>query len=79
MPTVLREGGLRVVIYTDDHSPPHAHVFGDGETKIALAGIDGAPEVARVVGAKLPESRRALEIVREKRSYLLERWNEIHG
>ncbi|HEX7782762.1 MAG TPA: DUF4160 domain-containing protein [Sphingobium sp.] len=79
MPTVLREDNLRVVIYTDDHAPPHVHVFGDGETKIALKGRNGGVEVIRVVGADLRESRRALKIVREKSAYLLERWSSIHG
>ena len=76
MPTVWREGNLRVVIYTDDHPPPHVHVFGDGETKIALTGEVG---VVRVVGTTVSESRRALAIVREKRDMLIERWNDIHG
>ncbi|MDO7834393.1 DUF4160 domain-containing protein [Sphingobium sp. HBC34] len=79
MPTVLREANLRVVIYTDDHPPPHIHVFGNGETKIALVGQYGAAQVVRIVGADRRESRRALEIVREKRDYLVERWNDIHG
>jgi len=79
VPTVLREDGLRVVIYTDDHPPPHVHVFGDGETKIDLMGEDGEPAVVRSVGANFAEARRALRIVREKQAYLLERWNEIHG
>ena len=79
MPTVLRDANLRVVIYTDDHPPPHVHVFGNGETKIALFGQDGAVDVVRIVGADRRESRRALQIVREKRDYLLERWKAIHG
>ncbi len=79
MPTVLRDGNLRVVIYTDDHPPPHVHVFGDGETRIALHGNDGEPEVTRSVAANIRESRRALQIVRENRTYLLERWADIHG
>ncbi|MEA3388172.1 DUF4160 domain-containing protein [Sphingobium sp. CCH11-B1] len=79
MPTVLREGNLRIVIYTDDHPPPHVHVFGDGETKISLSGPQDRVEVVRIVGADRRESRRALEIVREKRDYLLEKWNGIHG
>lgn len=79
MPTVLREGNLRVVIYTDDHPPPHVHVFGNGETKIALFGSEGEAMVVRIVGADRRESRRALDIVREKRDYLIERWNGIHG
>ncbi|WP_188061847.1 DUF4160 domain-containing protein [Sphingobium sp. KCTC 72723] len=79
MPTVLRAGHLRVMIYTDDHPPPHVHIFGNGETKIALMGRDGQPEVVRIVGADLRESRRALQIVRQKHDYLIERWNGIHG
>jgi len=30
MPTVLRAGGLRVVIYPNDHPPAHVHVIGPG-------------------------------------------------
>jgi hypothetical protein len=30
MPTVLRIGGLRVVIYPNDHPPAHVHVLGPG-------------------------------------------------
>ncbi|CCW20290.1 hypothetical protein EBBID32_46640 [Sphingobium indicum BiD32] len=79
MPTIWREANLRIMIYTDDHAPPHVHVFGNGETKIALTGQNGQAEVVRIVGADLRESRRALEIVREKRDYLIEKWNDIHG
>lgn len=79
MPTVLREANLRIVIYTDDHPPPHVHVFGNGETKIALFGQDSVADVVRIVAADQRESRRALQIVREKRDYLLERWKDIHG
>lgn len=79
MPTVWRDGNLRVLTYTDDHPPPHVHVFGDGETKIALTGRDGQCEVVQIVGASLRESRRALRIVQEKHDYLIEKWNDIHG
>jgi hypothetical protein len=30
VPTVLRFGGLRVVIYPNDHRPAHVHVMGQG-------------------------------------------------
>ena len=30
MPTVLRFGGLRVVVYPNDHRPPHVHVISGG-------------------------------------------------
>jgi hypothetical protein len=37
MATILRIRGLRVVIYVNDHYPPHVHVIGHGrEARIAL-------------------------------------------
>src|SRR5437879_7028977 len=37
MPTILRFRGLRVMIYSYDHRPPHVHVIGPGaEARIAL-------------------------------------------
>jgi hypothetical protein len=42
MVTVHRAYGFRFVIFANDHSPPHVHVFGQGgEAKIALQGPDG--------------------------------------
>lgn len=79
MPTVLRAHGLRVVIYTDDHPPPHVHVIGAGETKIALDETASAVVVVWTVGASFAEARRALRLVQEERMMLLERWNRIHG
>jgi hypothetical protein len=47
MPTVIRFDGLRVVIYTDDHRPPHVHVIGRGcEAIFQLAG-PATPPVLR--------------------------------
>ncbi len=34
MVTVDRIGNLRVVIYTNDHRPPHVHVIGDGKEAV---------------------------------------------
>jgi hypothetical protein len=37
--TVHRAHGFRFVIFTNDHAPPHVHVFGQGgEAKIVLEG-----------------------------------------
>jgi hypothetical protein len=39
MPTVLRSGSLRVVIYPNDHPPAHVHVLGpDWVVVINLVG-----------------------------------------
>lgn len=42
MVTVLRAFGFRFVIFSNDHSPAHVHVLGQGgEAKIVLEGPDG--------------------------------------
>jgi hypothetical protein len=48
MPTVLREAGFDVRIYTFDHLPPHVHVAKAG----AIVKIDLATsEIVEIVGA----------------------------
>ena len=75
----LRAHGLRVVIYVDDHPPPHVHVLGDGEAKIRLVGADGRPELIESSGMKLGDVRKALEAVTEAQPMLLDEWSRIHG
>jgi hypothetical protein len=44
MPTVLRFGSMRFMIYLDDHDPPHVHVkWPDGEL---VAVMDPATNTA---------------------------------
>lgn len=79
MVTVHREAGLRFVIFVDDHEPAHVHVVGDGNAKIDLASADGKPELVRNDGLKAGDLRKALSIVAERQTMLLEKWSEIHG
>lgn len=41
MPTVARLGGLRVVIYPNDHRPAHVHVIGAGNEAIFVLNCPG--------------------------------------
>lgn len=79
MVTVFRAGGLRVVIFANDHRPAHVHVFGDGEAKIDLRGVDGAPVLVWADRMNRAEVRRAMKIVAEQQAFLIERWEFIHG
>jgi hypothetical protein len=79
MVTVFRAHGLRVVIFVDDHSPAHVHVFGDGQAKINLLGVDGAPDLVWTDDMTRGEIRRAVRIVVEQQARLLARWEDIHG
>jgi hypothetical protein len=64
MPTVLRRGGLRLVIYPNDHPPAHVHVLGPGWAV-----------VINLIG---PEVRRALQPIVAHRDVLVEAWKRIH-
>ena len=74
-PTIIREGGFRVVIHTHDHLPPHVHVQKEGKdarvylTPVALWDSDLTDR----------QTRQAVALVRENREILLAKWNEIHG
>jgi hypothetical protein len=79
MIVVLRAHGLRIVIFTDDHEPPHVHVKGDGQAKVNLVGLNGLPELVWSAGMSTAEKRRAMRAIREAQSELLEHWRQIHG
>ena len=79
MVTVLRSGGLRVVIYLDDHEPAHVHVIGDGEAKIDLGVGSDEPVLVWSVGFGNADLRRAYRLVREHHDALIAKWREYHG
>jgi len=45
MVTIHRAHGMRFVIYTHDHEPPHVHVLGNGELKVALSPDGALPQL----------------------------------
>jgi hypothetical protein len=79
MIVVLRAYGLKIIIFVDDHDPPHVHVRGDGQAKINLIGRNGLPELVWSAGMNSAEKRRALKAVHEAQVELLEHWRQIHG
>lgn len=79
MVTVHRAHGYRFVMFTNDHSPPHVHVFGHGgEAKIVLDDPEG-PRLDWVVGIGRGDMRRLMLEAERERVRLLEMWNTIHG
>jgi hypothetical protein len=75
MATILRRNGFRVMIYPNDHDPPHVHVFkGGGEAIIDLAPL-GIRTNYRMSGRNL---RKALELIEENRDILVAAWDEVH-
>ncbi|NML73171.1 DUF4160 domain-containing protein [Rhizobium sp. S-51] len=75
MVTVLRAHGLRFVIYTADHEPPHAHVYGDGEARIDIMSL----KVITQGGLSDRDVRRAVDVIHENQALFLETWRRYHG
>jgi hypothetical protein len=77
MPTVLREAGCEVRIYTFDHRPPHVHVWKAG----AVLKIDLAThEAIEIIGAISDRDvKRAERLVARHTARLKRAWTRIHG
>ena len=77
MPTVIREDGFEVRIYTFDHPPPHVHVAKAGATvRIDLA----THSVTEIVGAISDRDvKRAERLVARHAKQLKQEWAKIHG
>jgi hypothetical protein len=68
---------LRVVIFLNNHLPAHVHVFGDGEAKIDLLGVDGAPALVWADNMTHSEIRRTLRLVSARQDFLIKQWEAI--
>jgi Domain of unknown function (DUF4160) len=65
MVTVHRAHAFRFVIFANDHSPAHVHVFGQGgEAKVTLEALGGI---------------RLDWFVQRERLHLIAMWRRIHG
>ncbi len=80
MPTVLRESGFQVVIYTDDHLPMHVHVKYQGREALVNLGTENENVFLRENrGLNRNQLRRAVEIVGNNQHFLIAEWREIYG
>lgn len=77
MPTVVRETGFAIRLFTRDHPPPHVHVERTG----AMLKIDlGTCEVVAIAGRVSDQDiRRAERIVKKHAPELREHWERLHG
>jgi hypothetical protein len=80
MVVVLRESGMRVVIYLDDHEPPHVHVYyADGAAKIELGDDEEHMRIVDAESMKAGDLRKAKRIVARHRDELMAKWDEVDG
>ena len=80
MPTVLRIGGLRVVIWPNDHRPAHVHVIGpDGEAVFNLHCAGGPPALRQSYGFGLADLNRIKTMLTAAIAALCAEWRVVHG
>ena len=80
MPTVLRIGGARVVIFPDDHRPAHVHVIDAGRQAVFLLNCPTGPVQLRSnEGYSQPETNRLSRALAGVVGDLCAAWEAIHG
>lgn len=80
MPTVCRQKGHRVVIYSQDHRPAHVHVIKDGlEAVFQLQCPGGPPTLRENYGFARHELGVIAEALNDCLSSLCGEWSKIHG
>lgn len=80
MPTILKLGGLRVVIYPNDHRPAHVHVIGaGGEAVFVLNCPSGPPELRESYGFARSDANRIAIGLTDALARLCDKWAELHG
>ncbi len=74
----LRAGAMRLAVLSNDHAPPHVHVFGPGwEIKIELGT---PPALIWIKGAaKRSDVASALQAVAANAAALEALWRKVHG
>ena len=80
MATIFRVRGLRVVIFSNDHGPPHVHVIGPAaEAKIALGHTGAHAALISNNGFSPTLLAAALTEIDRNQALLAQRWRDIHG
>ncbi len=80
MPTVLRLGALRVVIYPNDHRPAHVHVMGQSHEAVWELNI---PPGSVALRENYGFARHDLNVIErslvDSLALLVREWERIHG
>ena len=77
MPTVLREEGFEVRIYTLDHPPAHVHVAKAGAIVRINLATHAATEIVGAISDR--DVKRAEQLVARHAKHLKQEWTNIHG
>jgi Domain of unknown function (DUF4160) len=71
---------MRVMIYTNDHRPAHAHVWDRGRQLVFYLNCpDGPLELRENYGFAWPELNRLVSLLQMHIRVLCAAWRAIHG
>lgn len=80
MPTAQWIGNLRVVVYPNDHRPPHVHVIGHGHEAVIELGTPGSPLIVREnYGFSRRDLAKIQRALSKDQDELAVAWENIHG
>jgi hypothetical protein len=80
MPTVLRFGGLRVVVYPNDHRPAHVHVIGQGHEAVFELNVPmGGVALRENYGFSRSDLAEVACKLVGNLALLVAEWEKIHG
>lgn len=69
-----------MVVYPNDHRPPHVHVMGGGyEAVFRLNCVSGPVEIRENYGFAKRNLSWIVQVLTENRKDLCKAWEEIHG
>ena len=79
MPTIHRLDGLRVVLYPNDHSPPHIHGIGKtAEAVLELHCWEGPVTLRESYGFQKKKLRRLMAELDTQLELVCNEWETIH-
>lgn len=81
MPKVVEAMGFRVVVWPNDHPPPHVHVFKAGTECLVGIGLPGRTDVSlwRNRGMADKDLQAALLVVQKHQWAAWHVWRKLHA
>lgn len=74
MPTIFKMGSIKILIYFDDHLPPHFHAeYNEFEELIIIDSL-------KTYRGKLPvpQKRKVMDWAKGNRNFLFTKWTEFN-
>jgi Domain of unknown function (DUF4160) len=80
MPTLFQVGAFRIVVYLNDHSPPHVHAIGaGGHAKFELGRTPDDVILVETVGLSKTSLRRIAAAIVDRHGECRAGWRKHHG